>query len=188
MSKLDELRQRFAKQRISENLLMKGVLAAATTDQTETVALRYKAGVCPGCAQNELSDLGFRHGGVHVRCNKCGFEFTKKTFTDNQEKLADEHATRVAGAAVRHTLKAVKQKEKDEARASGRPIRRGKYSLVHLPNGDTDAILHFGKHRDKYVSDLAEDPLARGYIRWMLAELTDLDEELRAVLEKHKDW
>lgn len=176
---LDDIRKRYANPDTSTVDKHKGVLAAPSAKDLSVK--RLQVGRCPACGAEDFTDLGFRHGGIHKRCNACTFEHTDTAeyATDAGEK----RAKLIADAAVRHSAKLIRERRKQESRDAARRERRGRWSIEKLPSGDLDAILHFGKYKDQRISEIAEGREGRDYLRWLNRE--DFDAELKEIVQTY---
>jgi hypothetical protein len=85
--------------------------------------------------------------------------------------------------ALQREAKRKKEAEDAAAKLVVSTDRRAKYDLIKRGDGKTDCRLKFGKHKDALLSELAETPDGRSYLRWMLRQ--SFDEDLMAVA---RDW
>lgn len=91
---------------------------------------------------------------------------------------ADPHGLRtgVDMAKMRMARREARRDMTPGSRDAGR-ARRGRYTVM---SDGADAVVHFGKHRDHPLSEIAKE--APDYLRWMLKE--DFDEELKAIARR----
>jgi len=101
-----------------------------------------------------------------------GTEMVPKAEPDDPHGLrvgVDMAKMRVARREARHE---VPPGSRDAGRA-----RKGRYTVT---SAGADAVVHFGKHRDHPLSEIAKE--APDYLRWMLKE--DFDEDLKAIVRR----
>lgn len=82
---------------------------------------------------------------------------------------------------------AAKVAARAKARGDGRVTRDSRFKLSV---DGKDAVLLFGAHRDKRVSELAADAEGRSYLAWMKREHKEgqpFDEDLMMIVEDHID-
>lgn len=176
MAKLDDIRKKLAVEPSVDldTAAAKGVMVteAAEDEQLKFGLGRLSINACPSCGAGNMMELGFRHSGIHVHCSPCGFEFTRKS--DPNPK----HEALVVAAAIKHATAIVTKKHRAEMRALATQQRKGKWTLEIMPDMVQDAILHFGRHAGRRISEISEDKDGRGYLRWLASPTNMFDEEL----------
>lgn len=180
MTKVDDLRKRFAAPKVAIER-HEGV-PITEAGGTDLAVARLNASACPACGKKDkLQPLGFRHGGVHTRCEHCGFEYTVRDDADERRKKL------IGEAAIRYQKVEDHKRETKELYERARRERKGNWWRIDLPNGDRDAMLNFGKHRNKLISELAAEADTRSYLRWMMLPEQAFDPDLLEIVQMHID-